>query len=144
MNWLTKYVVNKLIKEGCSEEEAIKEANRRHAIAMEVPADFGPDWIDSPETIHRHFEEEAIQKGGTLITVEKIRYEDMPDEDEEVWGVEDISEEQLLCEFQQQQMKDALKAYPEGEQVVCCKKCGSPLRYNSISYHEGFHIDSCI
>jgi hypothetical protein len=34
-------------------------------------------------------------------------------------------------------------SYPTGTEHIYCSKCGELLRYNSMSYHEGFHIDSC-
>jgi len=47
-------------------------------------------------------------------------------------------------EFLESERKKAYESYPEGEEVVHCGYCGEPLRYRSVSYHEGFHIDSCL
>lgn len=34
--------------------------------------------------------------------------------------------------------------YPSyNTQVVRCPYCGDILKYNSINYHEGYHIDGC-
>lgn len=38
----------------------------------------------------------------------------------------------------------AMDSYPEGEEVIYCSICCQPLVYNSISYTEGCHVDSCV
>jgi hypothetical protein len=48
-----------LVKRGYTEAEALAHVTNP---ANQVPADFGPDWIDSPETIHQHFEEQGMIK----------------------------------------------------------------------------------
>jgi hypothetical protein len=49
-----------------------------------------------------------------------------------------------LNAFLQIERKKALNSYPKGVDVVYCDICGEPLVYNSMSYHEGYHFDSCI
>lgn len=39
--------------------------------------------------------------------------------------------------------RKAFESYPEDEEVRFCSKCGRPLYWSSISYDEGWHIDSC-
>lgn len=52
-------------------------------------------------------------------------------------------------EWKQKEAKRAYDSYPsdiEGnitEEIRHCWKCGAPLVYDSMSYHEGFHFDSC-
>lgn len=38
----------------------------------------------------------------------------------------------------------ALSTYFEDEEVIFCLICGEPLRKGSVSYFEGYHIDSCL
>lgn len=47
--------------------------------------------------------------------------------------------------FMQDENEKELKSY-EGTEARprYCLWCSQVLRYNSISYHEGFHIDSCL
>lgn len=40
--------------------------------------------------------------------------------------------------------KKAFQSYPDEEKIRYCTLCGEPLVYTSISYDEGFHIDSCL
>lgn len=46
-------------------------------------------------------------------------------------------------EWLEKEAQEALDSYPEDEPVRRCWKCGQPMRYNSMAYHEGFHFDSC-
>lgn len=34
-------------------------------------------------------------------------------------------------------------ATDESSVVISCSKCGEILKYKSISYNEGYHIDGC-
>ena len=46
--------------------------------------------------------------------------------------------------FLDKQREKAIKSYSKGVEIKYCSICGSPMRYNSMSYHEGFHFDSCL
>lgn len=46
--------------------------------------------------------------------------------------------------YVQKSNQKAFDSYPEGKEVIYCTICGAPLVYNSMSYHEGFHFDSCL
>lgn len=50
-----KFNMRRLLEQGMTEEQALAECERRHKIAEQVPCDFGPDWIDSPDTVREHF-----------------------------------------------------------------------------------------
>ena len=54
---------------------------------------------------------------------------------------EDFENDMFYAEWQAQETEKALKSYPEGVDYVFCPYCGELLIYNSISYHEGFHIE---
>lgn len=59
--------------------------------------------------------------------------------------VEAISEDpEGTQKFLESEREKAYESYPEGKEVVYCDHCGEPLRYMSISYQEGCHIDSCL
>lgn len=49
-----------------------------------------------------------------------------------------------LNDFLAIEQEKAFKSYPEGKQKRFCDICGELLVYNSISYYEGYHIDSCV
>lgn len=49
-----------------------------------------------------------------------------------------------LQSFLEVERKKANSSYPLGKQVKCCTICGEPLVYDSISYKEDYHTDSCI
>lgn len=61
-----------LMKKGMTYEEAVVENDRRNKQAISVPCDFGPDWIDSPETIRQHFEEEALKGNINVVIVRRL------------------------------------------------------------------------
>lgn len=37
---------------------------------------------------------------------------------------------------------DSYKGIDESQKIYC-SKCGELLKYNSINYYEGFHVDGC-
>lgn len=41
------------------------------------------------------------------------------------------------------QREKAYSSYPEGVPVKTCTACHEPLVYDSMSYYEGWHFDSC-
>jgi hypothetical protein len=51
-----------------------------------------------------------------------------------------------IAEYQGNERIKALASYPDGKNVEVryCSICGEPLRYRSVSYDEGWHIDSCL
>lgn len=51
---------------------------------------------------------------------------------------------QGTMKFIQKEREIALKSYNSNDKIIYCSICGEPLRKNSISYYEGFHIDNCI
>jgi hypothetical protein len=61
-NIFYKFNMRRLMASGMTEVEAKIECDRRHKIAMEVPCDLGPDWIDTTDTIHEHFRK--LSEGG--------------------------------------------------------------------------------
>lgn len=56
---------------------------------------------------------------------------------------EDQEAELRKFEWKQKQYEKARQSYPKGEPRCYCSKCGELLRFNSINYHEGWHIDGC-
>lgn len=52
-----------------------------------------------------------------------------------------------LQKFLDEQYEKALASYPEDcdeELYRCCPICGALLVYQSLSYYEGYHFDSCL
>ncbi|NLT15401.1 MAG: hypothetical protein GXY05_13790 [Clostridiales bacterium] len=46
--------------------------------------------------------------------------------------------------FLESERQKAYASYKPGDEARCCCICGEPLVKNSVSYYEGFHIDSCV
>ena len=55
----------------------------------------------------------------------------------------DREEQESFRQWQQKHHQEVVDSYPEDEEGVFCYKCGSLLKYKSMSYYEGYHIDSC-
>ena len=55
---------------------------------------------------------------------------------------EDFVNDMFYAQWQAQEIfSKARNSYPEGAEYAFCPYCGELLIYESISYHEGFHIE---
>lgn len=56
----------------------------------------------------------------------------------------DHSDAEFYTKALKEMIKRALDSYQDNfEDIRFCSKCGLPLTYESISYYEGYHVDSC-
>ena len=59
--------LKRMVQEGASEEELQAYEKELDEKLASIPDDFGPDWIDSLDTIRKHNEEQGFRKSGKTL-----------------------------------------------------------------------------
>lgn len=61
----------------------------------------------------------------------------------DVWNEMTLAEKAELWSALQDEQVEAERSYSRRDKRVYCHRCGRLIRNGSVSFFEGYHIDSC-